>query len=129
VRPLGVSPGLSLRTLTSAILGLGSLGPHYALAFRASLVSYAGGSALGSPLTEAEAGKRDGSSGREAGTASGDRKRGPQAGTASGDRKRDGSSGREAASALPRCLWHPKTRPVQSACGTRRPVPGSTLRQ
>ncbi len=37
--------------------------------------------------------------------------------------KRDGSSGREAASALPRCLRHPKTRPVQSASGTRRPVP------
>ena len=39
---LGVSPGLVLRTLTSAILGLGSLGPNYALALRASLVSYAG---------------------------------------------------------------------------------------
>ena len=38
-------------------------------------------------------------------------------------RKRDGSSGRKAASAQPRCLRHPKTRPVQSASGTRRPVP------
>ena len=38
-------------------------------------------------------------------------------------RKRDGSSGRKAASALPRCLRHPKTRPVKSDCGTRRPVP------
>ena len=46
---LGVSPGL-LRTLTSAILGLGSLGPNYALALRASLVSYAGCPAPGSPL-------------------------------------------------------------------------------
>ena len=52
-----MSPGLSLRTLTSAIPGLGSLGPHYALALRASLVSYAGGSAPGSPLAE---GLRDG---------------------------------------------------------------------
>ena len=31
-------------------------------------------------------------------------------------RKRDGSSGREAASAKPRCLRHPKTRP---ACAPR----------
>ena len=42
VGALGVSPGLVRRTLTSAILGLGSLGPNYALALRASLVSYAG---------------------------------------------------------------------------------------
>ncbi len=35
---------------------------------------------------------------------------------AGGRCKRDGSSGRTAASALPRCLRHPKTRPVQ--CGS-----------
>ena len=41
----------------------------------------------------------------------------PLAGPSSGGRcKRDGSSGRTAASALPRCLRHPKTRPVQ--CGS-----------
>ena len=34
-------------------------------------------------------------------------------------RKRDGSSGREAASAKPRCLQHPKTRP---ACASPRPL-------
>ena len=50
VGSLGVSPGLVRRTLTSAILGLGSLGPNYALALRASLVSYAGCPAPGSPL-------------------------------------------------------------------------------
>ena len=38
-------------------------------------------------------------------------------------RKRDGSTGREAASAEPRCLRHPRTRPVETARHPRtRPV-------
>ena len=85
-----MSPGLPLRTLTSAIPGLGSLGPHYALALRASLVSYAGGSAPGSPLAErfkdglSAALRRSaaGSSGAQAGRVHGPR--GPQAGRVHG---------------------------------------------
>ena len=72
------------------------------------------------------AAKRDGSSIAQAGRVL-DRASKVASGTglraAQQSRKRDRSSGREAASAKPRCLRHPKTRPVQSACGARRPVP------